>query len=64
MPDHLIMIYGCWKSQAFLLYARNSRATSNMAVAAIINPFNFPSDDVVRSYRQRITFSDKKDQST
>ena len=64
LPDHLIMIYGRWKSLAFLLYARKSRVTSSMAVAAITNPLNLPSDDIVRSYRQRVTFSDKIEQTS
>jgi hypothetical protein len=64
LPDHLIMIYGRWKSLAFLLYARKSRVTSSMAVAAITNPLNLPSDDIVKSYRQRVTFSDKIEQTS
>ena len=64
LPDHLIMIYGRWKSLAFLLYARKSRATSSMAVAAITNPLNLSSNDIVRSYRQQVSFSDKIEQTS
>ena len=64
LPDHLIMIYGRWKSLAFLLYARKSRATSSMAVAAITNPLNLSSNDIIRCYRQQVSFSDKIEQTS
>ena len=59
ISDHIIMIYGRWKSLAFLLYARKSRATSNLVTASILNPSNLTSSDVTRSYRYGSQISEK-----
>jgi len=59
ISDHIIMIYGRWKSLAFLLYARKSRATSNLVTASILNPSNLTSSDVTRSYRHGSQFLEK-----
>ena len=59
ISDHIIMIYGRWKSLAFLLYARKSRATSNLATASILNPSNLTTSDVIRSYRHGSQFLEK-----
>jgi hypothetical protein len=56
ISDHIIMIYGRWKSLAFLLYARKCRATSDVVVSSILNPINFTSDDVIRSYGHNAKF--------
>ena len=56
ISDHMIMIYGRWKSLAFLLYARKCRATSDLVVSSILNPINFTSDDVIRSYGHNAKF--------
>ena len=59
ISDRIIMIYGRWKFLALLLYARKSRATSNLVTASILNPSNLTLSDVIRSYRHGSQFSEK-----
>ncbi len=49
LPDHLIMVWGRWKSLAFLLYTRLSKASSACAMEAIMDPAGFTNDDVFRN---------------
>ena len=49
LPDHLIMLWGRWKSLAFLLYTRKSKASSLYAMEAIMDPARFTNDDVMRN---------------
>ena len=49
LPDHLIMLWGRWKSLAFLLYTRKSKASSLCAMEAIMDPAGFTNDDVMRN---------------
>ena len=49
MTDAQIMIYGRWKSLAFLKYLRKSRETMKAALAVILNP-NILTTEEVRQF--------------
>ena len=49
MTDAQIMIYGRWKSLAFLKYLRKSRETTKAALAVILNP-NILTTEEVRQF--------------
>ena len=46
MTDAQIMIYGRWKSLAFLKYLRKKRETTKAALAVILNPNILTTEDV------------------
>ena len=48
-PTHLIMVWGRWKSLAFLLYTRKSKASSVCAMEAIMDLACFTNYDVLRN---------------
>ena len=49
MTNAQIMIYGRWKSLAFLKYLRESRQTTEAALAVILNP-NILTTEEVRQF--------------
>jgi len=49
LPDHLIMVWGRWKSLACLLYTRKSKGSSKCTLEAIVDPTGFTNDDVMRN---------------
>ena len=49
LPDHIIMVWGRWKSLACLLYTRKSKGSSKCTLEAIVDPTGFTNDDVMRN---------------
>jgi hypothetical protein len=49
LPDHLIMVWGRWKSLACLLYTRKSKGSSKCTLESIVDPTGFTNDDVMRN---------------